>query len=72
MSKLKIEWCDVPMDALMLAARRTGDMVTHYGRNIRNLPIESLANSCYLQGVNDCLAYLEKPKLVDFITDFQI
>lgn len=75
MSKLAIEWCDVPDYALRLASRRTGDMVSHYGRNIRAMPIETLAASCYFQGVNDCLDAVVKtgiPEAPKPVTDFQI
>lgn len=75
MSKLRIEWCDVPDYSLQLALRRTGDMASHYGRNIRAMPIETLAASCYLQGVNDCLDGIVKNGIPDQpkpITDFQI
>jgi len=35
-------------------------MLTHYGRNISAMPIETLTASCYLQGVEDAMAYFDK------------
>ena len=53
--KLKIEWRrDIPIEVLRLAGRRTRDMVYFYGRNITDMPILTLAASCYLQGIEDC------------------
>lgn len=61
MSKeLKIEWRDVPLSCQLMAQRRTSDMVSHYGRNIRSMPIETLAESIYLQGVEDTMNFYEK------------
>ena len=57
---LQIEWCrDTPEVARKLAVNRTREMLIHYGRNITSLNIETLALSCYLQGVNDCFEYHE-------------
>lgn len=44
---------DSPPEARQLAANRTRPLVEHYGENILALSIESLAASCYLQGVRD-------------------
>lgn len=75
-AKLKIEWArDIPLPAIALARRRTSDMLTFYGWNIRALDLETLCASCYLQGVEDCLRHIEpsvaKPSLLSPV-DFQI
>lgn len=64
----RITRCDSPQGEL-------ATWVSHYGRNIRAMPIETLAASCYLQGVNDCLDGIVKNGIPDQpkpITDFQI
>lgn len=61
---LKIEWVrDLPESSVDLAQRRTRDMMAFYGRNITSMPIESMAASCYLQGVSDCVDYLDRQSL---------
>lgn len=58
---LKIVWCfDLPEGIKLFAIRRTADMVSHYGRNIRSMGVETLAASCYLQGIEDAFYYHEK------------
>lgn len=60
MRKLSIEWChDIPIGTAQLAERRTRDMVRHYGACITAMNIQTLAMSCYLQGVNDCFDFQE-------------
>jgi hypothetical protein len=69
---LKIEWRnDLPADAVKVAERRTADMVTHFGRNIRAMGIETLAASCYLQGIEDCLQLIDRKRERECV-DFQI
>lgn len=69
---LKIEWRqDIPAGCVQLGERRTADMVTHFGRNIRAMRIETLAASCYLQGVEDCLSFIDRKREREHV-DFQI
>ena len=61
MRKLSIEWChEIPLGARQLADRRTRDFISHYGANITAMPIQTLAASCYLQGVNDCFEFYDR------------
>ena len=61
---------ELPIRMVELARNRTADMLDHYGKNIRSIPIEVLCASCYLQGVEDVvqaeIAIAERP------VDFQI
>lgn len=62
MSKpLTILWRrNLPEGVKPFAIRRTTDMVSHYGHNIRSMGVETLAASCYLQGIEDAFYYHEK------------
>jgi hypothetical protein len=48
-----IEWVDVPSYALPVLKKRVGPLIDHYANNIRAIPLEQLAWSCYSQGLED-------------------
>lgn len=68
---LQIEWSDIPLSCEQMAIRRTADMVSHFGNNIRSMRIETLAASCYLQGVEDWFRFQEKKAQEQYL-DFSI
>ena len=53
MKPRNIEWVDVPPQALPVLKKRVAPLLDHYGANIRNMPLEQLAWSCYSQGLED-------------------
>ena len=74
---LKVSWRGrddaIPESVRKIAAGRVRDMIDFYGRFIRTITIEQLAESCYLQGVEDALQVAVKESLARRESlDFQI
>lgn len=61
-SKRNIEWIEIPVGVMNLAHRRTKPLLDHYGRNITSMQILTLASSCYLQGIEDAMSYVDGVK----------
>ena len=78
--KLGVDWRrgeHVMPDAVQkIAEHRTRDMVAFYGLFIRTVTLDQLAQSCYLQGVEDAMgvAVSESLRLAEpaFVPDFVI
>lgn len=45
----------MPEGIQKLAHDRTSEMVSFYGLNIRSVTLDQLAQSCYLQGIEDAM-----------------
>jgi hypothetical protein len=43
-----------------MAERRTEPMIAWYGHYVREISLQTLVASAYLQGVEDCFGYREK------------
>lgn len=77
---LKVDWRkpgEIPIAMNGVAEKRVRDMIDFYGRFIRNITIETLCASCYLQGVEDAMtvAIQEIPKLTrepELVLNFEI
>lgn len=52
---------DVPLSCVQMAQRRTGPLLEFYGRFIREVALQTLVASAYLQGVEDGWNVLGKP-----------
>lgn len=66
-----VEWrTDIPAGCMELAKKRTLPLLEHFGCNIRAMSIETLAASCYLQGIEDHFHFTETQK--SRIPDYEI
>jgi hypothetical protein len=71
---LPVEYCrDVPLGCVEMAERRTTPLLDFYGRFVREITIQTLAASCYLQGIEDAWKFFGKPERpVPPATDYSI
>jgi hypothetical protein len=51
---------DVPLSCVQMAERRTEPMIAWYGHYVREISLQTLVASAYLQGVEDMHTYYEK------------
>lgn len=71
-SRTVIQRTDIPAGVVRVAEKRTLPLVHHYGQRITLLDIDTLAASCYLQGVEDCCTVYMKMEQERTPMDFQI
>ncbi len=60
--KWELEWFHPPAECRPFLERRVAAFVKHYGHCITSMNIETLAVSCYSQGIEDTMVMLDRVK----------